>query len=164
MMMMMMMMMMNDDEFFFGMVDRQKAFSRISNWNHSQRYSPWRIFDTPRAGFEPVQNLSSGLVEWSYPVVITTTPQRLAAINWGVPICSVLGQPGQKLGNLGSMGNLRNFFPTFWFDLILKIEIWEEENSGKKFRGFQGFWRFRHLWTFDLSLSRFLNQVYQFRF
>ena len=61
---------------FYGMVDRRKAFSGISNWNHSQRYSPWRISDTPRAGFEPVQNLSSGLVEWSSPVVITTTSWR----------------------------------------------------------------------------------------
>ena len=28
------------------------------------------------AGFEPAQNLSSGLVEWSCAVVITTTPRR----------------------------------------------------------------------------------------
>ena len=46
MMMMMMMMMMNC---FCGMVDRQKAFSPIP--------------DMPRAGFEPAQNLSLGLVE-----------------------------------------------------------------------------------------------------
>ena len=39
---------------FCGMVDR---------WDHCQRSSPSRIFDTPRAGFHPVQNLSSGLVE-----------------------------------------------------------------------------------------------------
>ena len=31
---------------------------------------------TRRAGFEPAQNLSSGLVEWSCAVVITTTPRR----------------------------------------------------------------------------------------
>ena len=31
---------------------------------------------TPRAGFEPAQNLSSGFVERSYAVVITTTPRR----------------------------------------------------------------------------------------
>ena len=35
-----------------------------------------RISDTPRAGFEPAQNLGSGLVEWSCAVVITTTPRR----------------------------------------------------------------------------------------
>ena len=48
---------------FCGMVDRRKAFSLISRWDHCQRSSPLRIFDTPRAGFHPVQNLSSGLVE-----------------------------------------------------------------------------------------------------
>ena len=35
-----------------------------------------RISDMPRAGFEPAQNLSSGLVEWSCAVVITATPRR----------------------------------------------------------------------------------------
>ena len=62
------------DEFFCGMVDWQKAFSLISSWGHCQRSSPSRISNTPRAGFEPAQNLSSGLVEWSCAVVITTTP------------------------------------------------------------------------------------------
>ena len=57
-----------------GMVDRQKAFSLISSWDHCQRSSPSRISDRLRAGFEPAQNLSSGLVEWSCAVVITTTP------------------------------------------------------------------------------------------
>ena len=70
---MMMMMMMNC---FCGMVDRQKAFSLISSRDHCQRSSPSRISNTPRAGFEPAQNLSSGLVEWSYAVEITTTPRR----------------------------------------------------------------------------------------
>ena len=31
---------------------------------------------TPRAGFEPAQNLISGLVKWSCAAVITTTPRR----------------------------------------------------------------------------------------
>ena len=52
-----MMMMMNC---FCGMVDRRKAFSLISSRDHCQRSSPSRISDTPRAGFEPAQNLSSG--------------------------------------------------------------------------------------------------------
>ena len=56
MMMMMMMMMMN---YFCDMVYRRKAFSR----DHCQRFSPARIFDTPRAGFKPAQDLRSGLVE-----------------------------------------------------------------------------------------------------
>ena len=54
------MMMMNR---FCGMADRRKAFSFISRRDHCQRSSPSRISDTPRAGFEPAQNLSSDLVE-----------------------------------------------------------------------------------------------------
>ena len=58
----------NDDNdelmnFFCGMVDRQKAFSLIFSWDHCQGSSPMRISDMPRAGFEPTQNLGSGLVE-----------------------------------------------------------------------------------------------------
>ena len=54
------MMMMNC---FCGIVDRRKAFGLISSRDHRQRSSPSRISDTPRAGFEPAQNLSSGFVE-----------------------------------------------------------------------------------------------------
>ena len=61
---------------FCGMVDRWKAFRLISSRDRCQRSSPSRISDTPRAGFEPVQDLSSGLLEWSRAVMITTTPRR----------------------------------------------------------------------------------------
>ena len=71
MMVMMTMMMINC---FCGMVDCRKVFSFISSQDHCQRSSPSRISDTPRAGFEPAQNLSSGLVEWNCAVVITTKP------------------------------------------------------------------------------------------
>ena len=67
-----MMMMMNC---YCGMVDRRKA-SLISSRDHCQRSSPSRVSDTPWAGFEPAQNLSSGFVELSCTVVITTTPRR----------------------------------------------------------------------------------------
>ena len=63
MMMMMMMMMIVIMNCFCGMVDRRKAFSLISSRDHCQRSSPSRISDTPRAGFKPAQNLSSGFVE-----------------------------------------------------------------------------------------------------
>ena len=58
---------------FCGMVDRRKAFSLTSSRDHCQRSSPSRISDTPQAGFESAQNLSSGFVEWRCAVVITTT-------------------------------------------------------------------------------------------
>ena len=59
---------------FCGMVDRWKEFSLISSWDHCQKSPALQVSDTPRAAFEHVQNLSSGFVEWSYAVVITTTP------------------------------------------------------------------------------------------
>ena len=52
-----------------GMVDRQKIFSLIFSQDHCQGSSSSRISDTPWAGFEPAQNLSSGIVEWSWAVV-----------------------------------------------------------------------------------------------
>ena len=57
---MMMTMMMNC---FCGMVDRRKDFGLISSRDHCQRSLLSRISDTPRAGFEPAQKLSSGLAE-----------------------------------------------------------------------------------------------------
>ena len=78
----MMMMMMNC---FCGMVDRRKAFSLISSRDHCQRSSPSRISDTSRAGFEPAQNLSPGIDEWSCAVVITTTPCS-NKMSWGLPL------------------------------------------------------------------------------
>ena len=48
---------------FCGMVDGRKVISLISSQDHCQRSSPLQISDTPRAGFEPAQNLSSDLVE-----------------------------------------------------------------------------------------------------
>ena len=60
---------------FCGMADRRKAFSLISSRDHGQRSSPSQISNTPWAGFEPAQSLSSGLVEWRCAVVITTTPR-----------------------------------------------------------------------------------------
>ena len=54
------MMMMNC---FCGMVDRRKVFTPFSSRDHYQRFSPSQISDTPRAGFEIAQNLSSDFVE-----------------------------------------------------------------------------------------------------
>ena len=53
----------DDEELFLGMVDQQKAFSLISSRDHCQKSWPSQIFNTPRAGFEPAQNLNSNLVE-----------------------------------------------------------------------------------------------------
>ena len=46
---------------FCGMIDRRKEFSLISSQDRRQRFSPFRISNTPRAGLEPAQNLSSTL-------------------------------------------------------------------------------------------------------
>ena len=69
---MMIMMMIN----FFVVWLTDERRSLISSRDHSQRSSPSRNSDTPRAGFEPPQNLSSGFAEWSWAAVITTTPRR----------------------------------------------------------------------------------------
>ena len=61
------MMMMN---YFWGMVDWRKGLSLISSRDYCQRSWTLGISDMPRAGSEPVQNLSSGFVEWSCVVVI----------------------------------------------------------------------------------------------
>ena len=46
-----------------GMVDRRKVLNLISSRDHSQKLSPWQTSQTPRAGFEPAQNPSSGFVQ-----------------------------------------------------------------------------------------------------
>ena len=69
----MMMKMMNC---FCGMVDRRKVFSLIYSRDHFQRSSLLSNSNTPWTGFEPAQNLISGIVKWGGAVVITTTPRR----------------------------------------------------------------------------------------
>ena len=64
----------DNDELFCGTVDQPKTFSLISSWDSCQRSSLSLISDMLQAGLEPVQNLSSGFVEWSCAVVITTIP------------------------------------------------------------------------------------------
>ena len=73
MMMTMIMAMMIMINCFCGMVDRRKAFSFIFSRHDCQRSSPSRISDKQRAGFEPVQNLSTSFVEWGCAVAITNT-------------------------------------------------------------------------------------------
>ena len=53
-----------------------KISSVFFNRNHCQKSSLSRISNRSQAGIEPAQNLSSGLVEQSYAIVITTTPRR----------------------------------------------------------------------------------------
>ena len=56
------------------MVKRRKTFSLVSRRGHCQRSSTLWISDTPQAGFETAQNLSSGFDKWRFAVVIATTP------------------------------------------------------------------------------------------
>ena len=58
------------------MVHRQNVLSLTSSRDYCQRFSPLKISDTPRAGFQPAQNLSSDFVKESSAVAITTTPER----------------------------------------------------------------------------------------
>ena len=49
---------------FCSMADWRKVFSLISSWEHCERSSPMRISNALPAGLEPVQNQSSGLIEY----------------------------------------------------------------------------------------------------
>lgn len=59
----------------YDMVDGWKVFSLISSHGYCQRSSLLQIFHMLGAGFKPVQNMSSGFLEWSFAVVITITTQ-----------------------------------------------------------------------------------------
>ena len=74
--MMMKMMMMDDDELFCGIADRRTEFIALFPDETSQRSSSFPTSKTPWAGFEPAQNPSSSLVEWSCAAAITTTPRE----------------------------------------------------------------------------------------
>ena len=54
----------------------ERRLSLIFSWDHCQRFLPSQIFDIPRAGFEPTQNLSPDFVKGSYAEVIATSPRR----------------------------------------------------------------------------------------
>ena len=66
----------DDDDLFLWYSWPSNTFSLISSRDHCQRSSPSRISHTPRAGFEPAQNLSLGFDKWSCAVVTITTPRR----------------------------------------------------------------------------------------
>ena len=60
----------------------------ISCRDHCQRFSPSQIFDTPQAGFEPAQNLSSDFVKWSCAGVINWFKKLLKGCSCSYWICS----------------------------------------------------------------------------
>ena len=103
----MMMMMMNC---FCGMVNRRKALSLIYSWDHCRRSSPLRISDTPRAGFEPAQNLSSRLAEWSFAVMTPTTTNVLNQAFWKIDY-------RWKLSTIFKKG------PSYIIDLVLNTPL-----------------------------------------
>ena len=81
----------DDDELFCGIVDWRNVFSFTSSRDRSKRSWPSRISETRQVGFEPTQNLSSGFVEWSCAVIVTSTPRR----HW-VCFCSTLRENIQE--------------------------------------------------------------------
>ena len=75
---------------FCGMVDRRKAFMPYSQPGPLETLSLSQISNTPLAGFQSVQSLSSDFVEWSFAVVITTTPRCHGATSVDFLVCSTL--------------------------------------------------------------------------
>ena len=65
-----------DDELFFAkwLTDKRRLRLIFSRY-HCQTFSPSQISDTPRAGFEPAQNLSSDFVEGSSDNCYITAPR-----------------------------------------------------------------------------------------
>ena len=119
-----------------------KGVSLISNRDHCQRSSPSRISDTPRAGFEPAQNLSSGFVEWSCAVVITTTPRHhkyfhrsswcCGANNWHITMhpvqfnerrCSNSTRKLLPIWNVSRFKKLKNNFRTGCFAFRNRVDF-----------------------------------------
>ena len=98
---------------FCGMVDRRKAFSLISSRDHCQRSSPSRISDTPWVGFEPAQNLSSSLVEWTCAVVITTNAEVfvLGLLMVILPWIKLSWYSCFMWNKLGSLNQFKQFLP-----------------------------------------------------
>ena len=67
-----------------------KGVNLVSSQDHCQRSSPFPISDKLQAGFEPAQDLSSGLVEWSCAVVIITTPRYYCMIVFSIIFLSII--------------------------------------------------------------------------
>ena len=132
---MMIMMMMNC---FCGMFDRRKAFSLISRQDHCQGSSPSRISTTVQAGFEPAVNLSSGFVEWSCAVVLTSTPRRYLHIKrakimwlfswWYLGQCEVSQRAQYYTTKVTSISE--KVLHTFYF-LLCPTSNWKVMNSNR---------------------------------
>ena len=98
------------------MIDRRKSFSLISSRDHCQRSSPSRISDTLQAEFEHAQNLSSGFVESSCAVAMTTTPWCQCSCQ-----CSLITMKTNFLNkslpyglqNNATLKNSKNYLPFF---------------------------------------------------
>ena len=114
------MMMMNC---FCGMV------SLISNRDHCQRSSSSRMPDTPHAGFEAAQNLSSGSVEWICAVVMTTTPRCHSKPS--ILVSSVLVRCKKEVYSANGTENNLHLFVKSWMQLKLNKSIvyWSFERS-----------------------------------
>ena len=111
---------------FCVMVDRRKLFSFISSRDHFQISSPSRISDTPQAGFAPAQNPSSGLVEWSCAVLITTAPRRHNVVLLQKIALSLFRQKGCQVCFLKKILNFsqNDVFELFCAIFKLNFELW----------------------------------------
>ena len=75
--MMTMMVMMNCFSFEKWLTRERRTWNLISSRGYWQKFILSQTFDMLLAGFKPAWNLISGLVQWSWAVVITTTPRCL---------------------------------------------------------------------------------------
>ena len=111
---------------FCGMVDQWRTVSLVSNWDHCQRSSQPEISDMPQTGFEPVQNLISGFIEWSCAVVITTMPRRHYTTSIGIVFCCRFTVIYNSM-LLSKHFCLQPFFPKiqFLYCLLSSVALWD---------------------------------------
>ena len=75
--------------------------------------SPSRISDMPQVGFEPVKNVSSGFVEWSCALVITTTPWY--TLHLKKEVIDTLFQSKKNMDNLKTLNTYPFILPLTCF-------------------------------------------------
>ena len=75
----------------------ERRLSLISSPNHCQRFLASQILDKLWAGFKPVQNLISDVIEWSCVAMVTTAPRchtKKAKLNAVLNVLTVAFVPG----------------------------------------------------------------------
>ena len=130
----------NDLNCFCGMVHQQKAFIPYFQMGLLSEILTLQISNMLWPGFEPVQNLSSDIVEWNCAVVITTTPQ--CHLSFVVISCGCFLSAASK-----------GIFGVFLFHSFLFLETNSQETWDQKI----------YLKVWKISETLFRGKIHNFR-